>query len=250
MSPARESPPLSTPPALNATNAGRLTRGQVASRLGISVSTVRRLEGTRQHPTLDSDDVRWFDEKEVASLAAELVNSTNSKRKGSRNSSVADAGPARSQGEVAALVFERLEQRQSLPEIVIGLRVSPEIVRGLYDQWCVGLTEGHLRHVAEPNAARVGDVERVRPDRLASMLASLPDGEVTRLSIARLREPEMYGNHDFICVTELGGFHVSGPCEMIEILSRHGPGGYRITAYCLEPAGVRWEVLVEGLRDG
>lgn len=194
--------------------------------------------------------MRWFDEKEVASLAAELVNSTNSKRKGSRNSSAADAVPARSQGEVAALVFERLEQRQSLAEIVIGVRVSPEVVRGLYDQWCVGLTEGHLHHVAEPNAARVGDVERVRPERLATMLASLPDGEVTRLSIARLRESEMYGNHDYICVTELGGFHVSGPCETIEILRRHGPGAYRVTAYCLEPAGVRWEVLVDGVRDG
>ena len=250
MSSARESGVLPMSRAVNATASGRLTRGQVAARLGISVSTVRRLEGTRLHPTIDSDDVRWFDEKEVASLAAELANSTPSKRKGNRNLAGPEAAPTQSKGEVAALVFERLEQRQSLAEIVIGLRVSPEVVRELYDQWCVGLTEGHLRHIAEPNAARVGDVERVRPDRLATMLASLPDGDVTRLSIARLREPEMYGNHDYICVTELGGFHVSGPCETIEILRRYGPGAYRVTAYCLEPAGVRWEVLVDGVRDG
>ena len=80
------------------------------------------------------------------------------------------------------------------------------------------------------------------------MLASLPDGEVTRVSVARLRDPMMYGEHDYICVTELGGFHVSGPCDTNEILRRHGPGAYRVTAYGLDPAGVRWEVLVEGLR--
>jgi len=236
--------------SLNAANVVRLTRGQVATRLGISVSTVRRLEGTRLHPTIDGDDVRWFDEKEVASLAAELENTTNTKRKGTRGAPGIETTPTRSQGEIAALVFERFEQRQSLAEIVIGLRVSPDVVRGLFDQWCIGLTEGHLRHGTEPNAARVGDVERVRPETLAALLASLPDGEVTRLSIARLRDPLMFGDHDYICVTELGGFHVSGPCQTMEILRRHGPGAYRVTAYRLEPSGVRWEVLVEGLRDG
>ncbi len=237
-------------PALEAANAGKLTRGQVATRLGISVSTVRRLEGTRLHPTIDSDDVRWFDEKEVASVAAELANTGVAKRKGASNAAVTAISSARSQGELAALVFARFEQRQSLAEIVVGLRVSPDVVRGLYDQWCIGLTEGHLRHAREPNAARVGDIERIRPDRLASMLASLPDGEVTRVSVARLRDPMMYGEHDYICVTELGGFHVSGSCATIEIIRRYGPGAYRVTAYRLEPAGVRWEVLVEGLRDG
>lgn len=207
-------------PALEAANAGRLTRGQVATRLGISVSTVRRLEGTRLHPTIDSDDVRWFDEKEVASVAAELANTGISKRKGASTAAATATTSTRSQGELAALAFERFEQRQSLAEIVVGLRVSPDVVRGLYDQWCIGLTEGHLRHAREPNAARVGDIERVRPERLASMLASLPDGEVTRVSVARLRDPMMYGEHDYICVTELGGFHVSGSCATNEIIRR------------------------------
>jgi hypothetical protein len=69
------------------------------------------------------------------------------------------------------------------------------------------------------------------------------------VSIARLREPMMYGEHDYICVSELGGFHVSGPCETNDILRRYGPGGYRVTACCLESTSLRWEVLVEGLRD-
>jgi len=198
MSVAHASGPLSTIPPLEAANAGRLTRGQVATRLGISVSTVRRLEGTRLHPTIDSDDVRWFDEKEVASVAAELANTSTAKRRGASNATGTATSPTRSQGELAALVFERFEQRQSLASIIVGLRVSPDVVRGLYDQWCIGLTEGHLRHAREPNAARVGDIERVRPDRLASMLASLPDDEVTRVSVARLRDPMMYGEHDYI----------------------------------------------------
>jgi len=38
-------------------------------------------------------------------------------------------------GDIAAEVFERLEQRQSLAEIVIGVRVEPEVVRELHRQW-------------------------------------------------------------------------------------------------------------------
>lgn len=34
-----------------------LTRAQVADRLGVSISTVRRYEGARLHPTVDDDDV-------------------------------------------------------------------------------------------------------------------------------------------------------------------------------------------------
>jgi len=35
--------------------------------------------------------------------------------------------------ELAALVFERLEQRQSLAEIVVGVRVDPDVVRALVE---------------------------------------------------------------------------------------------------------------------
>jgi predicted transcriptional regulator len=35
-----------------------LTRDDVAKRLGVSVSTMRRLEGTRLHPLLDDKSVR------------------------------------------------------------------------------------------------------------------------------------------------------------------------------------------------
>lgn len=70
MSPAEKSRQISVVPATAPQQPTRLTRGQVAARLNISVSTVRRYEGERLHPTVDEHDVRWFDEREVAALAA------------------------------------------------------------------------------------------------------------------------------------------------------------------------------------
>jgi len=248
MSPTRASRPLSVVPSSHADGV-RLTRGQVATRLGISVSTVRRLEGAKLHPAIDSDDVRWFEESEVASLAAEIANTTSAKRRGGSAPTTTMTAPGRSLGEIAALAFERFEQRQSLAEIVVGLRLAPETVRALFEQWNLGLTEGLQRTQREPTGPRVGDVERVKPDRLATLLAALPQAELTRISVARLRLPFYDREHEFISVSELGGFHVSGPCTTTEIIRRFGPGSYRVSAFGLEPSGIRWEVLVEGLRD-
>jgi hypothetical protein len=46
-----------------------LTRSQVARRLGKSLATVRRLEGSSLHPRRDDNGVHWFDESEVQRLA-------------------------------------------------------------------------------------------------------------------------------------------------------------------------------------
>jgi hypothetical protein len=48
---------------------------------------------------------------------------------------------------------------------------------------------------------------------------------------------------------ELGGFLVSGPCELTEITRRFGAGDYRVTAYSLEPPTLRWEVIAKGVHD-
>ncbi|KAB2900869.1 MAG: hypothetical protein F9K40_08920 [Kofleriaceae bacterium] len=224
---------------------GRLTRGQVAHRLNISVSTVRRYEGVRLHPTVDGNDVRWFDAREVAALAAELVNEASTQRPNARGSAIAPH--TRSPGEIAALVFERLEQRQSLAEIVIGLRIAPETVRTLFDQWTLGLTEGQLRMHREPAVPRTNEIPRVTQDVLASHLARLPEGELTRISVARYRGAYAHGDHDYLRVNELGGFHAAGPVAVDEIVRRYGGGSLRITAYGFDPGGVRWEMLVDGL---
>lgn len=236
---------LSVVPATDASPEGRLTRGQVSDRLNLSVSTVRRYEGVRLHPTVDENDVRWFDAAEVASLAAELVNKAATKR--ARGSLAATAHQARSPGETAALVFERLEQRQSLAEIVIGLRVPPETVRTLFDQWSLGLTEGQLRMHREPSVPRTNEIERVTAEKLAARLGELPEGQLTRISVARYRGAYAHGDHDYVRVNELGGFHAAGPINVDEIVSRFGGGALRVTAYGFEPDCMRWELLVDGL---
>lgn len=239
---------LSVLPGASQASGSRLTRGQVAARLGISVSTVRRYEGDRLHPTVDENDVRWFDEKEVAALAAELANKSSSKA--SRNSGAANARAVdqRTAGEIAALVFERFDQRQSLAEIVVGLRVEPDHVAQLFDHYSRGLTERQLCK-REPNVPLVDDIPQVHRSELERRLAALPDAEVTRISVARWRGQYPAGEDraEYAWLVELGGFHVSGPCGVEVIIRRYGPGSYRVTAYGFEPPGVRWEVLIEHL---
>lgn len=225
----------------------RLTRGQVAARLGLSVSTVRRYEGDRLHPTVDEHDVRWFDEREVTALAARLANEGGPRRSARASAPDGPAREPRTAGEIAAFVFERFEQRQSMAEIVIGLRVEPETVRALYEHWCLGLVEGQLRMDREPRMPRADEIERGNSDKLSKRLSTLPEGELTRISVARYRESYQHGEYDYPRVNELGGFHVSGPSSLEEITRRFGPGSYRVTAYGFDPPGLRWELLVEDL---
>jgi len=224
----------------------RLSRAQVAERIGASVPTVRRYEGTLLHPHVDENGVHWFDPNEVTALAASRANQALARGK-IRNATA--AREPRTRGELAALVFERFEQRQSQAEIVIGLRVEPETVRELFDQYCRGLINAQLDK-KQPNVALESDLERVQSDELVRRLGALPSGEATRISVGRWRGPAMCGDdqQDYAWIVELGGFLVAGPCAASEITRRYGPGDYRITAYCFDPAGLRWEVLVSDLR--
>ena len=45
-------------------------------------------------------------------------------------------------------------------------------------------------------------------------------------------------------LSELGGFDVSGPVALADILARVGRGEYRVSAYGFDPRGLRWEVFV------
>jgi len=145
-------------------------------------------------------------------------------------------------------VFERLEQRQSLAEIVIGVRVLPDVVRELHRQWQIGLIEGELER--DKPVLPVGEVltqqeRHVSERELHDLLASLPAGP-TRLSIARdLGTDFETGSGSTRHLVELGGFVVFGPVTIKQIVDRHGDGAFRITAYGLEPRGLRWEVLVQ-----
>jgi hypothetical protein len=161
-----------------------------------------------------------------------------------------EPGPELPRGELAARVFERLEQRQSLAEIVIGVRVAPEVVRELHHEWLVGLVEGEIDKLHAPALPR-GELGQARERRvdvaeLARLLGDLPMSSRTRLSVAR----DLGNHHVFEMkgevrrVAELGGFVVLGPIEPVELARRYGRGTFRVTAYGYEPPGVRWEVFV------
>jgi AcrR family transcriptional regulator len=227
-----------------------LTRTETARRLGVSTSTVRRYEGDKLQPIRGADGVNRFDAKAVAELATSLLNDNGGKppRKPRRNAAAPAHEVKRTEGEIAAEVFERLEQRQSLAEIVIGVRVLPDVVRELHRQWQLGLIEGELER--DKPVLPVGEVltqqERHVSDReLHDLLASLPAGP-TRLSIARdLGADFETGSGSTRHLVELGGFVVFGPATIKQIVDRYGGGAFRITAYGLEPRGLRWEVLVQ-----
>jgi hypothetical protein len=250
----RKPPHLSLLPGGKPPDPARLSRAQVADRLGISVSTVRRYEGSRLHPQIGADGVHWFAASEVAELAAELANEPRMRRflRNAAGEPSAKVAP-RSADEVAAQVFERLEQRQTLAEIVIGVRVAPERVRELHAQWSQGLAEYHLRMARAPYGPLERDFVRIGPAELAARLAELPEG-LTRVSVGRYRgeflatTPEGDEETAYAHVTELGGFLVSGPCELTEITRRFGAGDYRVTAYSIDPPTLRWEVIAKGLR--
>jgi transcriptional regulator with XRE-family HTH domain len=247
----RKTPRLSLVHGGKPADPARLSRAQLADRLGISVSTVRRYEGSRLHPQIGADGVHWFDATEVAELAAELANEPRMRRRlrnaAGQPGAKASAPSARSVDEVAALVFERLEQRQTLAEIVIGVRVAPERVRQLHEQWSQGLTAYHLRMTRAPYGPLDRDFVRVGLAELATRLAELPEG-LTRVSVARYRGEFQSVNRDgveafYADIIELGGFLTAGACEVTEITRRFGDGDYRVTAYCIEPPTLLWEVV-------
>jgi hypothetical protein len=228
-----------------------LTRDDVAKRLGVSISTVRRLEGTRLHPSIDDKSVRRFKASDVERLAKEL----EAEQRSPRNAQQAVVRAAEMpKGELAALVFERLEQRHSLSEIVIALRVPPEDVRELYHSWLVGLWAGELQRKEPALPVRQTDQEASRwvtPVQLAQLLAALPANQSTRISIARVvgdlmipDDADANGFVEYRNLCELGGFDASGPIMTADILARVGAGEYRVTAYGFDPRGLRWEVFV------
>ena len=230
-----------------------LTRDDVAKRLGVSVSTVRRLEGARLHPLIDDKSVRRFKASDVERLAKEL----EAEQRSPRNAQQAMVRVAEmSKGELAALVFERLEQRHSLAEIVIALRVPPEDVRELYHTWLVGLWGGELQRVEPALPVRHTEQDAIRQvtrEQLAQLLVSLPNNRSTRISVARVVGEYMVPDAmdqsstnivEYRNLIELGGFVVSGPSAIAEITGRFGGGEYRVSAYGLDASGLRWEVFV------
>src|SRR5262245_51607729 len=92
-----ETPELSVAP--DSTGGGtRMTRAQVAARIGASTSTVRRYEGDRLHPHVDEDGTHWFEPEEVTALAATRANQALSRGRIRKTSN--GETDSRSKGEI------------------------------------------------------------------------------------------------------------------------------------------------------
>jgi len=132
--------------------------------------------------------------------------------------------------------------------------IPPEDVRDLYHTWLVGLWSGELQR-PEPALPPLHDdrdvIRRVTPVQLSQLLMALPEKQSTRISVARMRndfmipdETNVNGCVEYRDLRELGGFTVSGPVALADIVARVGAGEYRVTAYGFDPRGLRWEVFV------
>ena len=106
-----------------------LTRGEVAAWLLVSVSSVRRMEGTKLHPKRDERGVWRFDSEEVRPLAAAVPLAPVQRAQ-------------RDPGRLASKVFTMFEHDMMLAEIVIAARLPPEQVRDLYREWTTSLAAG------------------------------------------------------------------------------------------------------------
>jgi hypothetical protein len=102
-----------------------LTRNKVADMLGVSVATVRRMEGKSLHPRM-VDGAWMFELDEVISI---------------QRSPRPAANRPPSEGEVAAEIFRRFDEGQSLRKIVRDCRQSPKVVQALYREWGTPLGE-------------------------------------------------------------------------------------------------------------
>lgn len=147
-----------------------LTRTQAAQLLGVSVATVRRMEGTKLHPTVDQLGRHVFARAEVVELAQGRAR-TVAKR--------------RTDGRIAAKVFTMFEDGAELPEIVIALEVEPRVVRELYAEWRVALEAGHVAGVRarrERAAVRADAETRREKDAWERTMAELRRAEVTQMN--------------------------------------------------------------------
>jgi hypothetical protein len=240
-------PPVTTPaPAAppTAPPGPRLTRAQVARQLGTSIPTVRRWERRGLlHPTISPvDQARSFDPAEVAAMAPQLARVPREPKPAKTAQAAAPVPTGDPAGELAARVFERFEQRQSLPEVVIGLRITPDKARALFREWNLGLVCGELAR-REPVLApsRLSSVDR---PTFEGLCAALPLAVPTRISVARdLGVYSLESGEDFHQVQELNGFITHGPLRVDDLSARYGHGSYRVTAIALPEGNLLWEVL-------
>jgi hypothetical protein len=148
-----------------------LTRRQAARRLGLSMSTVRRMEGGELHPIVDERGVRYFEATEIQAVFVRV-----------RRTRKLDS--ERADGALAAAAFALFQAGADVVAVVKELREAPERIEALFDHWkrlrCTILLDAdsqralanHLNAVALPdeNAILSAVVELKRALKLQCVL--------------------------------------------------------------------------------
>jgi hypothetical protein len=124
---------------------GKLRRTEVARRLGVSLTTLRRMEGTHLHPATGPDGIHLFDEAEVEAAVITY--------RGIRARSAAKP----SDGEIAAAAFELFDNGTSLVDVVKQLQVQPERVGALHRAWA-SLRQAKLASPSSPVTTAEGEL--------------------------------------------------------------------------------------------
>jgi hypothetical protein len=126
MAPSQDAPRVESGPST-------LRRGEVAARLGVSPTTVRRLEERGElHPVVGDGGERLFDPAEVERLAA-----TRAGEAGSGQVSP-PAAPSRSpgnSGDLAARAFALFDSGKLPWEVVVETHEPPEVVAKLHGEY-------------------------------------------------------------------------------------------------------------------
>ena len=104
-------------------NSGKLlTRGQVARRLGMSLSSVRRMEGEQLKPIVDERGVHYFEETEIQAVFVRV------RRARAPRDELAS-------GSLAAAAFTLFRGGADVVAVVKELHEAPEAIEALFGQW-------------------------------------------------------------------------------------------------------------------
>jgi hypothetical protein len=107
-------------PATLPSNGKLLRRTEAARLLGVSKSTLRRMEGIALTPVVGPKNVHLFQEEEVRAVVV-------TRR--------AHVGVQANSGDVAADAFALFDDGVDVVDAVIQLRVSPDAIEQLYERW-------------------------------------------------------------------------------------------------------------------
>ncbi|HYQ41911.1 MAG TPA: hypothetical protein VER11_08080 [Polyangiaceae bacterium] len=130
-------PAIATSPSGN-----RLTRAQVAQRLGLSLSTVRRMEGVQLNPIVGEGGVHYFEETEIQTVLVRV------RRTRTGENEQAD-------GTLTAAAFRLFRNGYDVIAVVAELRADPETIEKLFEHW------KHLRGTVLLDAKNLVELARV-----------------------------------------------------------------------------------------